>query len=88
MAASSSNSGKRTRPPVPPRHDRAQPAAGEAAGDNQEAATPNRAALFSAINSGEDITSGLRKVNKSDMTHKNPELRGSSIVPATSAVSK
>ncbi|KAI8055823.1 adenylate cyclase associated N terminal-domain-containing protein [Syncephalis plumigaleata] len=90
LGGSPSSSVKRTRPPVPPRHDRAQSAAGESASGNQDAAAsaatgtpPSRAALFSAINSGEGITSGLRKVNKSDMTHKNPELRGSSVVPAS-----
>jgi adenylyl cyclase-associated protein len=29
-------------------------------------------------------TSGLRKVEKSEMTHKNPELRATSVVPASS----
>ncbi|KAJ3332783.1 hypothetical protein HDU76_013110 [Blyttiomyces sp. JEL0837] len=45
------------------------------------AAPPKPAGLFSAINQ-EGLTSALRKVDKSEMTHKNPELRGSSIVPA------
>ncbi|KAI9598790.1 adenylate cyclase associated N terminal-domain-containing protein [Syncephalis fuscata] len=78
--ASPSNSGKRPRPPVPPRHDRAAPASNEAASSGQDAPAPNRAALFSALNAGEGITAGLRKVNKSEMTHKNPDIRGSSAV--------
>lgn len=32
-------------------------------------------AVFAELNKGEGITSGLRKVEKSQMTHKNPELR-------------
>ncbi|ODV87939.1 hypothetical protein CANARDRAFT_26116 [[Candida] arabinofermentans NRRL YB-2248] len=39
-------------------------------------------AIFSALNQGEAITSGLRKVDKSEMTHKNPALRAGSSVPA------
>jgi adenylyl cyclase-associated protein len=33
------------------------------------------------LNKGGDITSGLKKVDKSQMTHKNPELRQTSAVP-------
>lgn len=32
-------------------------------------------AVFAELNKGESITSGLKKVDKSQMTHKNPELR-------------
>jgi adenylyl cyclase-associated protein len=39
-----------------------------------------KAGLFAALNKGGDITSGLKKVEKSQMTHKNPELRASSVV--------
>jgi len=41
------------------------------------------AAVFAQLNRGEDVTKGLRKVDKSEMTHKNPALRASSVVPAT-----
>lgn len=34
-------------------------------------------AVFADLNRGEAITSGLRKVDKSEMTHKNPDLRQS-----------
>lgn len=34
-------------------------------------------AVFSELNQGEDITKNLRKVEKSQMTHKNPALRAS-----------
>src|SRR5271168_521267 len=39
------------------------------------------AAVFAQLNCGEDVTKGLRKVDKSEMTHKNPALRASSVVP-------
>lgn len=32
-------------------------------------------AVFAELNKGESITSGLKKVEKSEMTHKNPDLR-------------
>ncbi|ODV94207.1 hypothetical protein PACTADRAFT_70729 [Pachysolen tannophilus NRRL Y-2460] len=41
-------------------------------------------AVFSELNKGESITSSLKKVDKSQMTHKNPSLRDSSTVPAVS----
>ena len=36
-----------------------------------------RQALFAAINKGEAVTSGLKKVTADMQTHKNPNLRGS-----------
>ena len=42
-------------------------------------ATPKAANLLGELSKG---TSGLRKVDKSEMTHKNPELRATSVVPA------
>ncbi|CCA74201.1 probable adenylyl-cyclase-associated protein CAP [Serendipita indica DSM 11827] len=48
-------------------------------------ATPSlsgTAAVFAQLNQGMDITKGLRKVDKSEMTHKNPSLRTSGSVPA------
>ncbi|KAH9923947.1 cyclase-associated protein [Epithele typhae] len=39
--------------------------------------------VFNQINKGADITKGLRKVDKSEMTHKNPALRAGSTVPAS-----
>lgn len=38
-------------------------------------------AVFEQLNQGDAITSNLRKVDKSQMTHKNPALRASSTVP-------
>lgn len=37
-------------------------------------------AVFDQLNRGEAVTSGLRKVDKSEMTHKNPSLRAGSAV--------
>lgn len=44
-------------------------------------------AVFSELNQGEAVTKGLRKVDKSQMTHKNPSLRASSTVPDGESVS-
>lgn len=41
--------------------------------------------VFSQLNQGESVTSGLRKVDKSEMTHKNPSLRAASTVPQRSS---
>ncbi|EFW13850.1 hypothetical protein D8B26_005970 [Coccidioides posadasii str. Silveira] len=38
-------------------------------------------AVFEQLNQGSAITSSLRKVDKSEMTHKNPSLRATSLVP-------
>jgi len=42
-------------------------------------------AVFGELNKGEAVTAGLRKVDKSQMTHKNPSLRASSTVSGTGA---
>ncbi|KAJ3116008.1 F-actin-capping protein subunit alpha [Phlyctochytrium bullatum] len=42
----------------------------------------DRGGLFASLNK-DGLTSGLRKVEKSEMTHKNPELRAASVVPAS-----
>ncbi|KAK6458993.1 adenylate cyclase-associated protein [Scheffersomyces xylosifermentans] len=39
-------------------------------------------AVFASLNQGENITAGLKKVDKSEMTHKNPALREHGVVPA------
>lgn len=44
------------------------------------APAPDMSAVFDQLNQGEQITSGLRKVDKSQMTHKNPSLRAGSTV--------
>jgi len=42
-------------------------------------------AVFAELNRGADVTKGLRKVDKSEMTHKNPALRASSTVPSNTS---
>ncbi|CAG8641598.1 13917_t:CDS:2, partial [Funneliformis caledonium] len=44
--------------------------------------------VFAELNKGEEITSGLKKVDKNQMTHKNPSLRVSSVVSDTGAKKK
>ncbi|KAF1742563.1 hypothetical protein MXB_5265 [Myxobolus squamalis] len=39
--------------------------------------------LFSSINKGAGITTGLKKVDDTMKTHKNPQLRASAVVPDT-----
>lgn len=39
--------------------------------------------MFAELNRGEEVTKGLRKVDKSEMTHKNPALRVGSTVPSS-----
>lgn len=58
-------------PPPPP------PAAAKPRGP---AAPSAGGGLFAEINKGADVTKGLKKVSKDQMTHKNPGLRGSSVV--------
>ncbi|KAF8652694.1 hypothetical protein AX16_004198 [Volvariella volvacea WC 439] len=63
-------------PPPPPPAPAAPPAAQPTSGGGI-------AAVFAELNKGEEITKGLRKVDRSEMTHKNPELRASGVVPAS-----
>lgn len=58
-------------PPPPP------PSGGGAHGGDMSA-------VFDQLNQGSAVTAGLRKVDKSQMTHKNPSLRASSTVPERS----
>jgi adenylyl cyclase-associated protein len=45
-------------------------------------------AVFDQLNRGSDVTAGLRKVDKSQMTHKNPSLRAGSTVPGGDDISR
>ncbi|KAJ6116795.1 hypothetical protein N7512_006520 [Penicillium capsulatum] len=49
---------------------------------------PDMSAVFDQLNQGEQITSGLRKVDKSEMTHKNPSLRAGSTAPEQSSAAR
>lgn len=42
-------------------------------------------AVFHQLNQGASVTSGLKKVDKSEMTHKNPSLRATGTVPERSS---
>jgi len=65
-------------PPPPPPPAPAAPSAPSKTGD--------MSAVFAQINQGgEGITANLRKVDKSEMTHKNPSLRAGSTVPDRSS---
>lgn len=73
-----------TAPPPPPPPP-APPASGPPPTHRLPAppAAGDMANVFASLNKGEAITKGLKKVDKSEMTHKNPELRASSVVEAT-----
>ncbi|KAG6831195.1 hypothetical protein H0H92_012335 [Tricholoma furcatifolium] len=45
-------------------------------------------AVFAQINRGEEVTKGLRKVDKSEMTHKNPALRANASQVSSPTVPK
>ena len=61
-------------PPPMPAFDNA-PAAPKAQGGG------DMGAIFEQLNRGESVTAGLKKVDKSQMTHKNPALRATGTVP-------
>lgn len=54
-------------PPMPAAFQLQNPQAAPAGGD--------MGAVFADLNRGESVTAGLKKVDKSEMTHKNPALR-------------
>lgn len=66
-------------PPPPPAADLSAGAFGGAA------AAGGMDAVFGQLNQGEKITKGLKKVDTSQMTHKNPELRATAAPAAPSA---
>lgn len=45
-------------------------------------------AVFQSLNQGEGITSSLKKVDPSQMTHKNPALREAAISPSVASITK
>lgn len=61
-------------PPPPPPPSAPAPSTGKAPAGGA-------GAVFAELNKGEAVTQGLRKVDKSEMTHKNPSLRAGSAVP-------
>jgi len=69
-------SAPRSGPPPPP------PPAYELPDIQNMNVSDDRAALFASLNKGEDVTSGLKRVTADMQTHKNPNLRAGSTVPA------
>jgi len=80
VAAAPSSSPAAPKPPAAPAAAPAPPAPTPSAGDSK-AAPPPTAALFSALNQGASVTSGLKKVTDDMKTHKNPNLRAGAVVP-------
>ncbi|KAL2434158.1 Adenylyl cyclase-associated protein [Exophiala dermatitidis] len=72
-------------PPPLPKFDDDGPAAPPLPPSSGGAQAGDMSAVFSQLNQGSAITAGLRKVDKSEMTHKNPNLRAGSTVPQRSA---
>ncbi|EDK45164.1 conserved hypothetical protein [Lodderomyces elongisporus NRRL YB-4239] len=62
-------------PPPPPASIFEDSSAGSAANSGSAATGGGMNAVFAQLNQGTSVTSGLKKVEKSEMTHKNPELR-------------
>ncbi|KAH8197120.1 hypothetical protein TruAng_008725 [Truncatella angustata] len=73
-------------PPPPPGPPPVLQIKEERASDAQAAG--GLGAVFSELNKGSDVTKGLRKVDRSEMTHKNPSLRTSSQVSTESSRAK
>lgn len=73
-------------PPPPPPPPGAAPVLdikSEGAAPAPPSSTPGGlGAVFSELNKGDAVTKGLRKVDKSQMTHKNPSLRANTSVPS------
>lgn len=65
-------------PPPPP------PPPGGIPTPKTKAAPTDMGAVFADLQKGENVTSGLKKVDPSQMTHKNPSLRATSVVPERS----
>lgn len=74
-------------PPGPPPPPSAPGAVSAPTAPKSKAAAGDMSAVFGDLNKGGDVTKGLRKVDKSEMTHKNPSLRSSSVVAATDSAS-
>lgn len=69
-------------PPGPPPPPGMPPPPGAAPVAQKSA--PDMGAVFDSLNKGSDVTKGLKKVDASQMTHKNPSLRASAPIPTRS----
>ncbi|KAK4703622.1 adenylyl cyclase-associated protein, partial [Phenoliferia sp. Uapishka_3] len=74
---SSASAGGAPPPPPPP-----PPQAGPPPVSSSASPAAGMGSVFASLNKGESVTQGLKKVDKSEMTHKNPELRSSGVVAA------
>ncbi|KAI0050050.1 hypothetical protein FA95DRAFT_1677076 [Auriscalpium vulgare] len=86
-ASAPAASGAAPAPPPPPPPPPAAPPAPPPPAAAAASGAGGAAAVFAELNRGEDVTKGLRKVDKSEMTHKNPALRASSTVPSSTGPS-
>ncbi|EFX04500.1 adenylyl cyclase-associated protein [Grosmannia clavigera kw1407] len=68
-------------PPPPPGPPPMLQIKTESAPAASRSSTTAHGAVFAELNKGEAVTAGLRKVDRSQMTHKNPSLRAGSTVP-------
>lgn len=68
-------------PPPPPPPPPSLLLAGGPPAPPPKAKEADMGAVFSELNQGEGITAGLKKVDPSQQTHKNPSIRGSAPVP-------
>ncbi|KAG5928459.1 hypothetical protein E4U42_000592 [Claviceps africana] len=71
----SAASGSAAVPPPPPPPPGPPPVLDVKTKPAPELSTGGLDAVFSELNKGSEVTKGLRKVDKSEMTHKNPSLR-------------
>ncbi|PFH55415.1 hypothetical protein XA68_18371 [Ophiocordyceps unilateralis] len=81
MSDSASSSSNAPPPPPPPPPPPGPPPTLDIGKEQAPAApTGGFGAVFSELNQGAAITKGLRRVDRSEMTHKNPSLRAGSLV--------
>ncbi|CCG23068.1 Srv2 adenylate cyclase-associated protein [Candida orthopsilosis Co 90-125] len=71
------NSADASGPPAPPPPPPASffEESSASSSNTAESSAGGMNAVFAQLNQGANVTSGLKKVDKSEMTHKNPELR-------------
>lgn len=72
-------------PPLPSFDGPPPPPPMPANGPTSQSSSSDMGAVFDQISRGSDVTSGLRKVDKSEMTHKNPSLRATAPVSSAPA---
>lgn len=68
-------------PPPPPPPPPLPPALSLDGASTPKPAAPDMGSVFEELNRGTSVTAGLKKVNKGQMTHKNPELKAKSPTP-------